>query len=84
MKLAVVELVVRGLNNMSENNKVPIWEKLNLTLKEAAEYSNIGINRLASITSEPNCPFVLFVGNKKLIKRIAFEKYINSNSIHYL
>lgn len=32
---------------MGSNNtdKVPIWEKANLTIKEAAEYSNIGINR---------------------------------------
>ena len=33
---------------MSNDNidKVPIWEKANLTIKEAAEYSNIGINRI--------------------------------------
>lgn len=67
-----------------EEDKIPIWKKLNLTLKEAAEYSNIGINRLTAMTCEENCPFVLFVGKKKLIKRIAFEEYLNSNSVHYL
>ena len=25
---------------------IPIWEKMNLTVKEAAEYSNIGENTL--------------------------------------
>ena len=63
---------------------VPIHQKLNLTLKEAAEYSNIGINRLTIMLTEPNCPFALFIGNKKLIKRKVFEDYINSNTIHYI
>lgn len=67
-----------------ENEKIPICQKLNLTLKEAAEYSNIGINRLTILTNEPNCPFVLFVGNKRLIKRMKFEEYINSESLNYL
>lgn len=65
-------------------NEVPIWEKMNLTVKEAAEYSNIGINRLALMLSDPNCPFALFVGKKKLIKRRAFEEYINSEAVHFL
>ena len=67
-----------------ENEKIPICQKLNLTLKEAAEYSNIGINRLTILTNEPNCPFVLFIGNKRLIKRMKFEEYINSESLNYL
>lgn len=69
---------------MADKKEVPIWEKLNLTLKEAAEYSNIGINRLTLMVSEPDCPFALFIGNKKLIKRKIFDEYINSNSTHYL
>lgn len=65
----------------NKTEKIPIHLKLNLTLKEAAEYSNIGINRLSTMISEPNCPFALLVGNKKLIKRIPFEEYINSESV---
>lgn len=64
--------------------KVPIHCKLNLTLKEAAEYSNIGINRLADMVSDPNCTFSLFVGTKKLIKRQKFEEFINSDSTQFL
>ena len=57
--------------------KVPIWEKCNLTIEEAAEYSNIGINRLEQLLKSPGCPFVLFVGKaKKLVKRREFEKYL--------
>ncbi len=58
------------------NQEVPIQEKLLLTIKEAAMYSNIGINRIDSMLREEGCPFVLFVGSKKLVKRREFEAYI--------
>lgn len=41
--------------------EVPIWEKSNLTLEEAAAYSGIGINKLREITNEDKCKFVLWV-----------------------
>lgn len=49
--------------------EIPIWEKSNLSLEEAAAYSGIGINKLREITNEDRCKFVLWVGNKRLIKR---------------
>ena len=55
---------------------VPIWEKSNLTLEEAAAYSGIGINKLREITNHKNCNFVLFVGNKRLIKRRLLDAYL--------
>lgn len=58
--------------------KVPIWEKLNLTIEEAAEYSNIGICKLQELAKQPNCPFVLYVGKKKLVKRKAFEEFLRT------
>ena len=58
------------------NQEVPICEKMLLTIKEAAMYSNIGINRIDSMLREEGCPFVLFVGSKKLVKRREFEVYI--------
>ena len=61
---------------MNEANKVPIHLKMTLTAREAAEYSNIGINKIDSMLRSPNCPFVLFVGTKKLVKRKEFEEYI--------
>lgn len=57
-------------------DKVPIQDKLALTIREAAEYSNIGINRIEKMLNTPNCPFVLYVGTKRLIKRKQFEAYI--------
>jgi excisionase family DNA binding protein len=61
--------------------KVPIHLKMNLSIREAAEYSNIGINEIETMLKSPNCPFVLYIGNKKLVKRKAFEEYINSRVI---
>ena len=58
--------------------KVPIHLKVVLTIREAAEYSNIGINKIESMLRQPNCPFVLYVGTRKLVKRKAFEEYISS------
>ncbi len=57
-------------------HEVPIWEKSNLTLEEAAAYSGIGINKLREITNERGCNFVLFVGTKRLIKRRLLDAYI--------
>lgn len=59
--------------------KIPLWEKANLTIEEAAEYSNIGQNRISEMLRMPRCPFVLYVGKKKLVKRKAFEKFLADN-----
>lgn len=61
---------------MAMKHEVPIWEKANLTLEEAAAYSGIGINRIRDISDEKNCPFVLWVGSKRLIKRKSFEAFL--------
>ena len=65
---------------MSDNKlDVPIWEKVMLTKEEAAAYSHVGINKLEELLKIPNCPFVLYVGKKKLIKRREFEKLLAEN-----
>ena len=56
--------------------EVPIWEKANLTLEEAAAYSGIGTGKLREITSEEGCNFVLWVGTKRLIKKRLFDQFI--------
>lgn len=56
---------------------IPVWEKQNLTIEEAAAYSNIGQNKLREISEGESCPFVLWVGNKRLIKRRQFDRYID-------
>ena len=62
-------------------NAVPIWEKLNLTIEEAVAYSNIAMNKLYEMCEDPGCPFVLFVGKKRLIKRKVFEKYMQEQYV---
>lgn len=62
------------------NASIPIWEKINLTIEEAAEYSNIGINKISELANNPMCPFVLYIGRKKLIKRKEFEKFIATST----
>ena len=49
--------------------EIPIWEKSNLTLEDAAAYSGIGINKLRRLTESEQCSFVLWNGTKRLIKR---------------
>ena len=59
--------------------EVPIWGKTNLTLEEAAAYSGIGINKLRELTNDEDCKFVLWLGNKRLIKRRLFDQFIEQS-----
>ena len=56
--------------------EIPIWQKSNLSLEEVAAYSEIGVNKLRDITNDESCKFVLWVGNKRLIKRRLFDLFI--------
>ena len=56
--------------------EVPIWEKSNLTLEEAAAYSGVGINKLREISNDEFCDFVLWVGSKRLLKRKKLDTYL--------
>lgn len=61
----------------SERYQVEIHNKANLTLDEAAAYFNIGRDKIRQLSDVPNCNFVLFVGEKRLIKRRKFEEYLD-------
>ena len=44
-------------------HEIPIWQKANLTLEEAAAYYNIGINKLRQMADTKECEkYVLWVG----------------------
>ena len=74
--------IFEGGYRMSEaNNSVPIHLKITLSIKEANQLTGIGINSIDDRLREPNCPFVLFVGAKKMIKRKEFEEYISKTLI---
>lgn len=63
--------------NVKDEIRVPIHLKMTLTIKEAAEYSNIGINKIDSMLKQPNCSFVLYVGTRKFVKRREFEEFVH-------
>lgn len=56
--------------------EVPVWEKKLLTVNEAAAVFNIGINKIKQLSDREDCKFVLWVGNKRLIKTDKFEEYL--------
>ncbi|MBO5560558.1 MAG: helix-turn-helix domain-containing protein [Firmicutes bacterium] len=63
--------------NNTLQEKVSIKNKFALTVKEAAEYFNIGEHRIRELTDKKDCPFVLWVGSKRLVKRKKFEEYLS-------
>ena len=64
--------------NTHKRPDIPVWQKSNLTVDEAAEYSNIGRAKLREIIDRDDCPFVLWVSdNKRLIRRKKFDEYLD-------
>lgn len=59
---------------------VPVCEKYTLTIKEAAAYFNIGIKKMRRMAEENTGRFSVFCGNKYLIIRPKFEKFIDDSS----
>ena len=61
---------------------VRISEKVILTLNEASAYSGVGTNKLAILSREPGCKFVLYIGTKRFYKRKQLEEFLqNSETI---
>ena len=77
--VSVPEPIVSKYEQMKES--VPIHLKAVLTIREAAAYTSIGINKIDALLRSPNCPFVLFVGTKKLVKRKEFEQFISNKLV---
>lgn len=61
--------------------EIPIWEKSNLTLEEAAAYSGIGINKPRKLSDGNDCQFVLLNGTKRLIKRRKLDEYTDRTHV---
>ena len=73
--------IINKEENVMENN-VPIWEKYALTINEAAEYFHIGENKLRSIVdSDLDAEYLLYNGNRIMIKRRLFEQYIDGTKV---
>ena len=64
---------------MTENKIIiPIWKKSNLTVEEAAAYCGIGPRKLREMSDSEFCPFVLWNGSKRLIKRRKLDEYLDN------
>ncbi len=63
-------------------DKIALSQKSLLTLEEASAYFNIGVCKMRELTNDENCPYVLWNGSKRLIKRKTFEEFLyNSYSV---
>lgn len=65
-----------GDNRRKRTKPVPVWAKPYLTIEEATAYTGIGRDKLYEMTNKEKCPFVLWVGNRRMIKRRIFDEYI--------
>lgn len=70
-----VEATISGCAPMK---LLPIGEKFNLTLKEASQYFSLSTAKLRELTNQPECPFLLTVGRKRLIKRKQLEFFLEN------
>lgn len=64
------------MNTQEKNEVVPLWERMLLTFPEASVLSGIGVNKLRSIAKEPDCEFIIWIGDRKMIKREKFQEYL--------
>ena len=67
-------------NTRSKAYNVDIPQKYLLTVKEAASYFNIGENKIIAILKEYPDDLLFLNGTKQLIKRKAFEQWIDKTS----
>ena len=57
---------------------IPVWRRYTLTIEEAARYYHIGEGKLRTlIDTHPNEDFYVMNGNRALIKREKFERYLD-------
>ncbi len=65
----------------NSESKVPLWEKYILTIQEAAEYFHIGEKKLRKLVEErADADFIIMNGNRVMIKRKLFEKYLDESA----
>ena len=64
---------------MNTTYNIPVWEKYTLSIEEAAAYFLIGEHKLRNLINEnKNADYLLWNGNRVQIKRVKFEKYVDT------
>lgn len=61
----------------SRRPDIPVWERSSLTIDQAAVYCGVGKDKLRELTDREDCPFVLWVGSKRLIRRKKLDEYLD-------
>ncbi|MBO5486078.1 MAG: helix-turn-helix domain-containing protein [Eubacterium sp.] len=69
-------------HSVAESGKmtVPVKEKYMLTIKEASEYFSIGVKKMRRLAEDNLGRFAVYSGNRYLIIRTKFEKFIEESS----
>jgi len=57
---------------------IPISERAVLTLNEACEYAQIGLNKMQKLCTEPGCTFSFRNGNRHMIKKKEFDEWLRT------
>ncbi len=68
------------MNKESNSSACPSGEKYLLTIKEAADYFNIGTKKLRRLAEDRLGEVAVFCGNRYLIVRPKFEEFICNSS----
>ena len=55
---------------------VPVYKKAMLTLEEASVYTGIGVNKLRTMTNEPDCDYVAWIGTRRVLKREKLKAFL--------
>ena len=74
--LYVLKDLKSQLDKMSGAGTVAIKDKKLLSVEEAAELFGIGRGKIRELTNDYRCPFVIWIGGHRKIKRDAFEEFI--------
>lgn len=59
------------MTRTEKENLVPVWERITIS-------SGIGVRKLRDMTDKPECNYVIWVGNRRMIKRKKFDEYLES------
>ena len=67
-------------NAWGRTSNIPINEKYMLSIREASDYFGIGIKKMRRLAEDNLGGFAVFSGNRYLINRTKFERFIEQSS----
>ena len=55
------------MTRTEKENLVPVWERITISLEEAAAYSGIGVRKLRDMTDKPECNYVCLLYTSRCV-----------------